>query len=280
MADKSSSPISNLHEICIFAVDLALQAGQTIIKERRMADYKTSYKDQHELVTSTDIKVDEMICERIRTIYPDHRILSEEGANDLERLQQESTTPLWVIDPIDGTVNYAYGHNQVAVSIAYFEDNIAKVGVVHAPLQKETFQAIRNQYAMLNHKPIQVSGQTTMRQALIATGFPYHKDTVEHLVNRLQAVLSECRDIRRIGSAALDICWVATGRLDAYYETVSPWDFAAAQLIAREAGARFGHLGEVPDNQPAELYGKDIVVASPELFDPLCRILNDADSRR
>lgn len=266
----------NLHEISTFAVDLALRSGELILQERRNAKYETQFKNHQELVTSADIKVDKFIQEHIQQNYPDHQILSEEGMNELSRIK-DNHSPFWVVDPIDGTVNFAHGHHQVAVSIAYFEGDEAKIGVVHAPFQKETFHAIRDQYAVMNHKPIKVSGLTTFRQALIATGFPYHKHATAQLVKRLSAVLTECQDIRRIGSAALDICWVAMGRLDAYYETCSPWDFAAAKLIAREAGARCGHLNAVPDGIPEELYGEDIIVSSPELYEQLKKLLLTAD---
>ncbi|WP_020410375.1 inositol monophosphatase family protein [Hahella ganghwensis] len=267
-----------LSDISIFAVNLALKAGEVIEKEQRHAAFETQYKSHQELVTSADLKVDEMIRKSIQANFPDHQILSEESANDLSKIK-DSNAPLWVVDPIDGTVNFAYGHSQVAVSIAYFEGGEAKVGVVHAPMQNETFHAIRGQFSHCNHKPISVSGETDFRQSLIATGFPYHKETVHHLVKRLEAVLGECRDIRRIGSAALDICWVAMGRLDAYYETVSPWDFAAARLIASEAGARCGHLGPVPDDIPEELFGTDNIIATPAIYDRLKELLQEADGR-
>ena len=267
-----------LNDISTFAVNLALKAGEIIEKEQRRANFESSFKNHQELVTSADLKVDEFIHERILSNFPDHAILSEESLNDLSKIK-DTQAPLWVIDPIDGTVNFAYGHSQVAVSIAYFEGGEAKVGVVHAPMQRDTFHAVRGQFAHLNHQKIQVSGQTDFRQALIATGFPYHKDTVHHLIKRVEAVLGECRDIRRNGSAALDICWVGMGRLDAYYETVSPWDLAAAKLIAAEAGATCGHLGPVPEDIPEDLYSVDTIIASPGLFDRLKQLLTEADSR-
>jgi len=266
-----------LNDISTFAVNLALKAGEIIEKEQRRATFEFRFKNHQELVTSADLKVDEFIHERIFSNFPNHAILSEECLNDLSKIK-DIQAPLWVIDPIDGTVNFAYGHSQVAVSIAYFEGGEAKIGVVHAPMQRETFHAVRGQFAHLNHQKIQVSGQTDFRQALIATGFPYHKETVHHLIKRVEAILGECRDIRRNGSAALDICWVGMGRLDAYYETVSPWDFAAARLIAMEAGARCGNLLPAPDSIPEELYGEDIIVASPELYERLVQLIKQADT--
>ena len=267
----------NLTDIADFAADLARRAGDIVKQERQHATYKTSFKSNEEMVTSADVTVDEFISEHILNHYPGHQILSEEGMHDLVHLK-DSKPPLWVVDPIDGTVNFAYGHNQVAVSIAYFEGGEAKAGVVYAPFQNELFCAIRDRFAVLNQQPIRVSEQTDFRKALIATGFPYHKNTVQELINRLQLVLSHCRDIRRIGSAALDICWVAMGRLDGYYETLSPWDFAAAQLVAKEAGARCGRLYPAPADIPEELFGENIIISTPRIYDRLRDLLTEADA--
>src|SRR5690606_25757219 len=159
--------------------------------------------------------------------------------------------------------------SQVAVSIAYAERGQVQVGVVHAPFPGETFRATKGEGATLNGSPIKHSGATDPRQSLFATGFPYTKDHLEPLIRRLDAMIHQCRDLRRIGSAALDICWVACGRLDIYYENVSPWDFAAARLIAWEAGATVGHFGDVPDDYPADLWGRDIPISAPAVSAPL-----------
>jgi len=218
---------------------------------------------------------DEFITGAIRKRFPDHRILSEETMPDLSQAE-ELDTPLWIIDPIDGTVNYAYGHPQVAVSIAYAEKGQVQAGVVHAPFSDETFRATRGEGTTLNGRPTQHSGATEPRQSLFATGFPYTKDKLEPLVNRLNAMIHQCRDLRRIGSAALDICWVACGRLDIYYETVSPWDFAAARLIAKEAGATAGHFGDVPEGYPEDLWGQDLLISAPAVWEPVRKILRSA----
>lgn len=261
--------------IADFAEELALRAGRLIKREREENTLRTGYKQQTELVTHADVMADEMITGAIRERFPDHRILSEETMPDLSQAEHLDT-PLWIIDPIDGTVNYAYGHPQVAVSIAYAEQGRVQVGVVHAPFSAETFRAVRGGGATLNGKPIQHSCASVPRDALFATGFPYTKDSLEPLLHRLSAMIHHCRDLRRIGSAALDICWVACGRLDIYYENVSPWDFAAARLIALEAGATAGHFSEVPDGYPADLWGKDILISAPALWEPVREILRKA----
>lgn len=271
MSDSASS----LQDITDFAEQLALQAGELIRHEREENTLRTDLKQQTELVTHADVMADEFITGAIRERFPNHRILSEETMPDLSQAE-ELDTPLWIVDPIDGTVNYAYGHPQVAVSIAYAEKGRVQAGVVHAPFPGETFRATRGAGATLNGETINHSGATVPRDSLFATGFPYTKDNLEPLVRRLDAMIHQCRDLRRIGSAALDICWVACGRLDIYYENVSPWDFAAARLIALEAGATAGHFGEVPEGYPADLYGRDILISAPEIWQPVREILRTA----
>ena len=269
------SDAMTLREITDFAENLAREAGELVRREREDNTLRTDYKHQTELVTHADVMADEFITGAIRKRFPDHRILSEETMPDLSQAE-ELDTPLWIIDPIDGTVNYAYGHPQVAVSIAYAEKGQVQAGVVHAPFSDETFRATRGEGTTLNGRPTQHSGATEPRQSLFATGFPYTKDNLEPLVNRLNAMIHQCRDLRRIGSAALDICWVACGRLDIYYETVSPWDFAAARLIAKEAGATAGHFGDVPEGYPEDLWGQDLLISAPAVWEPVRKILRSA----
>ncbi|ARU58512.1 MAG: inositol monophosphatase [Pseudomonadales bacterium] len=266
----------NLHEISIFAVDLAMRAGELIKQGRQRGNLEQHYKSGQELVTEMDLKVDEMINKHIRKIYPDHRILSEETNPDLT-LAEDLEDPIWIIDPIDGTVNYAYNHHQVAISIAFATGGKVQVGVVHCPFQNETFQAIAGGQAMLNHRPIKPSASMSLETSLIGTGFPYQKNEIAGLILRLKSVLSSCRDIRRIGSAAIDICWVAMGRLDGYYESLSPWDFAAAQLIARTAGAQCGHIYPPPEGINPELFDRDLLITNPHIHEPLRDLLIAAD---
>jgi myo-inositol-1(or 4)-monophosphatase len=261
----------DLQSVYLFARDLAIQAGEIIQRERESNLLKQDYKKGSELVTSADLKSDQLIRESIQKTFPSHRILSEESSPDLQNWAQG---PLWIIDPIDGTVNYAYGHTQTAVCIAFALNGQVKVAVVHVPFERETFSAIRGQGAWLNGAPIRPSQQTELKRSLIATGFPYEKaPSIDLLMKRLRSVLLNCRDIRRVGSAAIDTCWVAMGRLDGYYETVNPWDIAAAGLIAREAGARTGHLTPVPAEIPADLFSQDVIVTTPAIYEALQKIL-------
>ncbi|MFH1569654.1 MAG: inositol monophosphatase family protein [Gemmatimonadota bacterium] len=228
-----------------------------------------------ELLTSADVAADRRICGEIARTFPGHAILSEESYPELKAAAQ-GRGPLWIVDPIDGTVNYAYGHPQVAVSIAFALDGQVQVGVVHAPFQGETFAAARGAGARLNGEPIRPSGSAELRRALVATGFPYERERREALLPRLRQVLLHCRDIRRAGSAAIDLCWVAAGRLDGFYETLSPWDIAAGRLIVTEAGGRVGNLRPNGEAISPELDGMELVAAAPRIYGELVALLAGA----
>lgn len=258
------------------AVEIAREAGEMIAEARRGQAFGHRYKRGQELVTDVDVTVDRHIGERLAGAFPDEARLSEELAPDRSTLHEVDA--LWVIDPIDGTVNFAHGLRHVAVSIAWVVKGRVSLGVVHAPFLDETFTALAGQGAWCNGHPIQASRASDLSHALVGTGFPYRRDSRPPLLRRLAAVLDHCQDVRRNGSAALDLCDVACGRLDAYYESVSPWDFAAGWLIAREAGARTGHLYPCPEGIPEELYGENLLVASPGLHQELGELLRRADA--
>lgn len=259
-----------------FSQQIARQAGQLIIDELQTGDGPaTRYKQSGtELVTEADIKADRLICDAIRARFPEHTILAEESSPDLADVSRLKG-PLWIIDPIDGTVNYAHRHLHSAVSIAYAVDGRLQSGVVYNPFVDEMFHAQAGKGAFLNGTPIRVGGKTELRRALFATGFPYDKHELSTLVRRVGIMLEHCADMRRIGTAALDICWVAMGRLDVYYENLSIWDFAAAQLIAVEAGACYGHFKPVPSDTSPVFHNRNILVANPALFELVRELLAD-----
>ena len=267
---------NNLEQILDFTRNIAEHTGDLIVGMRAHSRLNIQFKQDIELVTSADLAADKLITDAIREKFPSHQILAEESNPDLSSIAYNDT-PLWIVDPIDGIVNYAHHHPQVAISIAYSIKGRVQVAVVYNPFQSEMFCAIRNQGAWLNDQPLTCSKTNQLNRAIIATGFPYDKRQVLHLLmHRLHAVLQNVADIRRLGSAALDICWVAQGRLDGYYESVSPWDFAAAQLIAKEAGAKVGHFIPPPKDVPAELFGENLLISNPDLFDNLQKILLSA----
>jgi myo-inositol-1(or 4)-monophosphatase len=257
-----------------FTLRIAREAGQLIQTERNKAELTHNYKNGIELVTNADLMADNLIVSAIKEQYPGDFILSEESSPHLKNVQHLQA-PLWIIDPIDGTVNFAHGHNQSAVSIAYVVNGQIEHGVVFNPFTDEMFTAEKGKGAFLNGGPIAVATETDLSRCIIATGFPYDKSTLEPMLKRVSTILRNCADIRRLGSAALDICWLAAGRLDGYYESLSLWDFAAAQLIAIEAGAQYGHFSEVPEGVDPQFHDKDILVANPDLFLKLRALLAD-----
>jgi len=262
----------NYSAILQFAQTIAREAGALIRDTRNRADVTHTFKHGNELVTNADLLADRLLCERIHASFPEHLILSEESSPNIGKVE-EIQGGLWIIDPIDGTVNFAHGHIQSAVSVAFFDQQQARVGVVYNPFTDEMFAAESGRGATLNGKTIHVAQESDLRRALIATGFPYEKSDIAILVARVQTILTHCADIRRLGSAALDICWLAAGRIDGYYESLSVWDFAAAQLVATEAGARFGHFSALPESANPQLWGKDILVANPALYPQLYKLL-------
>jgi myo-inositol-1(or 4)-monophosphatase len=265
-----------LAERLTIAVEIAERAGDMIRDARQEQGFERHYKKSNELVTNVDVAIDRFIAEQLDARFPDEARLTEELSPDQTDLEQD----LWVIDPIDGTVNFAQGLPHVCVSIAWTRRGKARIGVVHAPFLGETFTAVRDEGAWLNGERLRASLASSLEHALVATGFPYRREGRAPLMRRLAAVMDACQDMRRCGSAALDLCNVAGGRLDAYYESVSPWDFAAGFLIAREAGARTGHLYPCPDNIPEELYGEHILAAAPDLYKPLKKLLLQADEHK
>jgi len=252
-----------------FAKELAVKAGEMIVAARAESTFVRDYKMDHELVTTTDIAVDQYICSSILARYPLHCILSEESSPSLDLASVGNSTPVWVIDPIDGTVNFAHGHHHVAVSIGLYIGNERVLGVVNAPFLEECFWAIKGEGAYCNEERLAVSGAKERRNALVATGFPYQKDALLPILERVSRILHHCQDVRRNGSAALDLCWVAAGRLDAYFESVKPWDMAAGTLIAEEAGAQVGRYLQPSDSWPNVVNGEGLLVSTPGLFDAM-----------
>lgn len=252
-------------ELEAIAGRIARAAGQRILELRAagvtVADTKSSIVD---MVTEADRECERMVVAALQEARPDDSIVGEEGASI-----EGSSGITWVIDPIDGTTNYLYNLPVYAVSIAatvpdataFADGRRAVAGVVYNPCTDELFEAHEGGGARLNGKRIRISEKRELATALIGTGFGY---TVERKLEQLEMlgrILPRIRDIRRIGSAAYDLCLVAAGRLDAFFEKgLQPWDYAAAALIAREAGAVIiGHDDATPPGEPL------IFVADPHL---------------
>lgn len=259
-------------------IAIAEEAGLMIVSAREQQGFSQRLKKDNELVTDVDVAVDQLISQRLEEHFPGEARLSEELAP--ESAMHVEAPKLWVVDPIDGTVNFAQGLRHVAVSIGWMEDGVAKVGVVHAPFLGETFSAVEGLGSFCNGQPIKPSSADSLAHTLVGTGFPYRKEARKELLRRLESVLAYCQDIRRNGAAAMDLCDVACGRLDAYYESVSPWDFVAGWVIAREAGASVGHLYKAPASVPTDLYPDNLLVTAPGIHDAMKKLLLEADQAK
>lgn len=256
-ADDLASLKAELLEI---ALEAAARAG-VFLRDGRPEDLgvaatKTSAVD---VVTEMDIASEKLITDYLAERRPDDGVLGEEGSS------VEGTSGIqWVIDPIDGTVNYLYGRPDWSVSIAARKDGETLVGVVAAPMRAETYRAVLGEGAFVNDRPARVRVAPPLEQALVGTGFGYLESRRARQAEVLGHLVPRVRDIRRGGSAAIDLCDVALGRMDAYYERgLNPWDFAAGDLIAREAGALTG-------GRPGEPLSPELTVAAPPgVFEPL-----------
>ncbi len=253
-------------------IRIARLAGASIKKLREDDALTEDMKYGYELVTNADLISNEIIKSEVLKLYPDHLFLSEEDTERSYTLDK----PTWIIDPIDGTVNYANGHQMAAISIAYASDYQVRVGVVYNPFMDELFYAAENSGAFLNGKKITVKDVSVLKTCLVATGFPYvkNKDVVHDIFIRMERLLPNIGDFRRLGSAALDICWVACGRLQGYYEgQLNAWDVAAARLIAKEAGAAIGYFKEPEDESPDSIRSNNLIVSSPGIYESLKSLL-------
>jgi len=219
------------------AAEAVLRAGK-IQKTHFGQDVRVEKKGPIDLVTQVDIEVETTFRAMISERYPDHVVLAEE----LERETQLTHIPqyCWVFDPIDGTVNYAHGLPVFCASLALEIDGVAEVAAVYDPSREELFMAERGQGARLNGIPLHVSHAETVLDSMLCTGFPYDvHQTVNEVVGLFGDFVSNARAVRRLGSAALDLCYVAAGRFDGFWEQrLHPWDMAAGALLVEEAGGR------------------------------------------
>jgi myo-inositol-1(or 4)-monophosphatase len=216
------------------ATAAALEAGG-IIRDMYESPHRIRLKGAIDLVTEADIASEKAILAILAQRFPDTAVLAEESSSDYANIP---AGPVWIVDPLDGTTNFAHDFPYFCVSIAYSVDQITQVGVIYCPILDELFCAWQGGGAWLNGRRINVSGRTSLLESLVATGFPYDiKDNLEQVMSQLHRVLPAVRDVRRAGAAALDLAYVACGRLDGFWEMdLKPWDTAAGQLLVEEAG--------------------------------------------
>jgi myo-inositol-1(or 4)-monophosphatase len=236
-------------------------------RETNSFSISSKHGETRDLVTTADLEAEKVILKTIHDNFPEHKILSEETKPSFTK-EDWFDGGLWIIDPIDGTTNYARGLEHCSTSIAYAYNGEVKVGIVEAPFLQARYSCIKGQGAFRNKIQLKVSETTNIEQCVVATGFPTerNKDKLDYLVARTKFILANCGFLRRFGSASLDICYVASGNFDIYIEDVKPWDVAAATLIAREAGAKVSFLEPEKDaGTPLDLRSQGIIVSNPHL---------------
>jgi myo-inositol-1(or 4)-monophosphatase len=256
-----------MHGMVNIAIRAARRAGELMIRQlNQLESLQVAEKSRNEFVTQVDRHAEIAIIEVIRDHYPDHAILAEESGSQGDNEFQ------WIIDPLDGTTNFVHGFPVFSVSIAVAQRGELQHGVVYDPLRQEIFSASRGQGALLDGRKIRVSKRTSLQHALIGTGFPYRMN-LEHLdryLQMLRAVMLETAGVRRPGSAALDLCYVAAGRVDGFWELgLQQWDIAAGALIIREAG------GRISDFRGTDHYltNGNVVAGNPKVYAALSKLL-------
>jgi len=258
-----------MREYLIVAMEAAQEAGK-IIKERigTITDNEITQKSISDYVTEVDVLSEKTIIAHIKNHFPEHQIMAEESSNDYKKAEY-----LWIIDPLDGTTNFIHGFPVFAISIALMKKGEIVLGVVYDPLKNELFYAEQGSGAFLNGKRIHVSSIKEPAFSLIATGFPFrNKQFIPSYIKIFQSLLYSVSDLRRAGAAAIDLAYVACGRVDGFFEfALSPWDIAAGTVLIKEAG------GVVSDFEGGQTYLKTghIVAGNPVIHPFLIKKINE-----
>jgi len=259
-------------DVIAVAREAALKAGK-ILRENIGGTRQITYKGDINLVTEMDMRSEREVVGTLRAAFPQHGIVAEEETD----IRSDSGFT-WIIDPLDGTTNYAHGYPCFSVSIALEQEGTIVAGVVYDPMREELFSAQKGQGAFLNEKKISVSVTDTLMKSLLATGFPYDRKVSEkNNMNYFHDILMSSQEVRRDGSAALDLCSVASGRFDGFWELkLKPWDVAAGSLIVTEAG------GMVTDlfGEKFDLYAEEILASNGRVHQQIVKILQEAAKRK
>ena len=252
-----------------FAVELARAAGD-VLKHYMGLEKQVELKGRANLVTVADKEAEALIIDLIRRRYPHHAILAEEsGASG----PSETGEGKWIIDPLDGTTNFAHQYPFFCVSIGFERDGQVLCGAVFDPSREELFSGARGMGSFMNGRRLRVSDVETLRGGLIMTGFPYgFREKIRLAMEQFEAFLIESQAVRRGGSAALDMCYTALGRVDGFWEMdLLPWDTAAGLVIVEEAGGRVTDFS----GQPFSIYGKQLLVSNGRIHQEMVEVLNN-----
>jgi len=253
-----------------FAIETAREAGRVLAERFGRASLEVRHKGDIDLVTEADLAAERLIVERIRSHHPRHAILAEE-AGAVERVAGASPSDYkWIIDPLDGTTNYAHGYPCFCVSIALERSGELIIGVIYNPTRDEMFAAERGAGATLNGRRIRVSEINDLNQAMVCTGFPYDVRARGDFARHFHNFIMHAQSVRRDGSAALDLAYVACGRFDGFWEEgLRPWDVAAGAIIIEEAGGRVSRY----DNSPLDIYRSPIMSSNGLLHEAMMGVL-------
>jgi len=251
----------NYEALCKATLEIATEAGKYIFgRINQILPDAIEIKGRHNFVTEVDKTAEIMIINRLKNLVPGAGFIAEEGTT-----VTKGDVFNWIIDPLDGTTNFIHGAPPVAVSIALIENNVPVVGVIYEIWMKEAFYAWKDSKAWLNGKEISVSKTPDIKDSLIATGFPYHNfDRMKGFMDTINYFFNHTHGVRRLGSAATDLAYVACGRFDGFYEyNLSPWDVAAGVLIVKQAG------GRVTDFSGGDnfIFGREIVAGNKDIFE-------------
>lgn len=255
-----------MHPLLNIATTAARQAGDIIVRNLDQIDHmKVTEKQKNDFFCEVDVKAEQTIINTIHKAYPEHGIIAEESG-----IRHENADVIWIIDPLDGTSNYLHGFPFYAVSIAVQVKNRIEHAVVYDPIRHECFAASRGRGARLNDRRLRVSKQTQLQASLLGIGLPHHSESLRTNWPLIQALFEQCARIRRTGSAALNLAYVASGRLDGFcgFE-LSIWDIAAGCLLVQEAG------GLMSDAQGGERYLQqgNVFASTPKILKSLLQLV-------
>lgn len=254
------------------AVSAGREAGKLLLEYAR-SGFRVHHKNPINLVTDADHAAEQLIIGHLRTRFPMHRFLAEEQG----RLEQSPSPFLWIIDPLDGTTNFAHGYPAYCVSIGLEYQGRCILGVVFDPSRDELFTAIERSGAQLNGHPIHVSSTGALCDSLLVTGFAYDiRETPRNNLDHFAKFALKAQGLRRTGSAALDLCYVAAGRFDGFWEVrLSPWDMAAGSVILREAQGRLTDFS----GTDLSIYGQELVASNGHIHGDMLTVLHEEQAQ-
>jgi myo-inositol-1(or 4)-monophosphatase len=253
-----------------FAIQTARDAG-SLLAERFGRALRVTNKSELDLVTDSDLASEKLIIDRIKTYHPRHAILAEESGASPSATPEAQSEWRWIIDPLDGTTNYAHGYPCFCVSIGLEHNGRMELGVIYDPMRGELFTAERGEGASLNGRRIHVSAINSLSAALLCTGFPYDVRERSEFARHFANFIMNAQGVRRDGAAAVDLAYVACGRFDGFWEEgLKPWDVAAGSLMVEEAGGRVSKY----DGGPLSIYTPPILASNGLVHEQMMRVLS------